>query len=86
MALPSRDGSRGLWQLGPKDRCIAAGGKAGSRSTQCAYCPPSVLENLAGAFEKVQTGQVQPKPTGVGKVIYQVGNISFLMRLPADVR
>jgi hypothetical protein len=29
---------------------------------------------------------VQPKPAGVGKVIYQVGNISFLMRPPADVR
>jgi hypothetical protein len=48
--------------------------------------PPSVLEDLADAFEKVQTGQVQPKPAGVGKVIYQVGNISFLMRPPADVR
>ena len=48
--------------------------------------PPSVLENLAGSFEKVQAGQVQPKPAGVGKVIYQVGNISFLMRPPADAR
>jgi glyoxylase-like metal-dependent hydrolase (beta-lactamase superfamily II) len=48
--------------------------------------PPSVLEDLADAFEKVQAGQVQPKPAGVGKVIYQVGNISFLMRPPADVR
>jgi hypothetical protein len=38
------------------------------------------------AFEKVQAGQVQPKPAGVGKVIYQVGNISFLMRPPADAR
>lgn len=48
--------------------------------------PPSILEDLAGAFEKVQTRQVQPKPAGVGKVIYQVGNISFLMRPPADAR
>jgi hypothetical protein len=47
---------------------------------------PSVLEDLAGSFEKVQAGQVQPKPAGVGKVIYQVGNISFLMRPPADAR
>jgi hypothetical protein len=35
--------------------------------------------SLANAFEKVQAGQVQPKPAGVGKVIYQVGNISFLI-------
>ncbi len=48
--------------------------------------PPSVLEDLADAFEKVQAGQVQPKAVGVGKVIYQVGNISFLMRPAADVR
>jgi glyoxylase-like metal-dependent hydrolase (beta-lactamase superfamily II) len=47
---------------------------------------PSVLEDLADAFEKVQAGQVQPKPAGVGKVIYQVGDISFLMRPPADAR
>jgi glyoxylase-like metal-dependent hydrolase (beta-lactamase superfamily II) len=48
--------------------------------------PPSVLEDLADAFEKVQARQVQPKPAGVGKVIYQVGDISFLMRPPADAR
>ena len=47
---------------------------------------PSVLEDLAGAFEKVQAGQVQPKPAGVGKVIYQVGDISFLMRPPIEAR
>ena len=48
--------------------------------------PPSVLEDLAAAFARVQAGQVQPKPAGVGKVIYQVGNISFLMRPPTDAR
>jgi glyoxylase-like metal-dependent hydrolase (beta-lactamase superfamily II) len=48
--------------------------------------PPSVLEDLAAAFAKVQAGQVQPKPAGVGKVIYQVGNVSFLMRPPTDAR
>ena len=47
---------------------------------------PGVLEDLADAFEKVQAGQVQPKPAGAGKVIYQVGDISFLMRPPADAR
>lgn len=44
--------------------------------------PPSVLGQLAAAFAQVQTGKVQPKPAGKGKVLYQVGNISFLMRPP----
>jgi len=48
--------------------------------------PQSVLGELAGAFEKVQAGPVQPKPAGAGKVIYQAGSISFLMRPPADAR
>jgi glyoxylase-like metal-dependent hydrolase (beta-lactamase superfamily II) len=48
--------------------------------------PPSVLGDLAQAFEKVQARQVQAKPAGAGKVIYQVGNISFLMRPPAAAR
>jgi glyoxylase-like metal-dependent hydrolase (beta-lactamase superfamily II) len=48
--------------------------------------PPSILEDLVDAFNKVQAGQVQSKPAGVGKVIYQVGDISFLMRPPADAR
>jgi glyoxylase-like metal-dependent hydrolase (beta-lactamase superfamily II) len=51
-----------------------------------AVSPPSVLEDLAAAFEKVRAGQVQPKPAGVGKVLYQVGNISFLMRPSTKVR
>lgn len=41
--------------------------------------PPSVLGDLASAFAKVQSGEVQPKPVGPGKVIYKVGDISFLM-------
>jgi glyoxylase-like metal-dependent hydrolase (beta-lactamase superfamily II) len=48
--------------------------------------PPSVLEDLADSFEKVQSGQVPPKPAGVGNVIYQVGDNSFLMRPPVDAR
>jgi len=48
--------------------------------------PPGVLEDLVDAFEKVQAGQVKPEPAGVGKVIYQVGDISFLMRPSADAR
>jgi glyoxylase-like metal-dependent hydrolase (beta-lactamase superfamily II) len=42
--------------------------------------PPSILRELDDAFAKVQAGKVQPRPAGPGKVIYQVGNISFLMR------
>lgn len=41
---------------------------------------PQVLGELAAAFAKMQAGQVEPKPAGTGKVIYQVGAISFLMR------
>jgi glyoxylase-like metal-dependent hydrolase (beta-lactamase superfamily II) len=48
--------------------------------------PPSVLQDLADAFEKVQAGQVLPKAAGAGKVIYQVGDISFLMRLSFAAR
>lgn len=43
---------------------------------------PSVLPELAAAFDKVRAGQVQPAPAGEGKVIYKVGAISFLMRKP----
>jgi glyoxylase-like metal-dependent hydrolase (beta-lactamase superfamily II) len=46
--------------------------------------PPSVLSQLAAPFAKVQAGQVQPRAAGPGKVIYQVGAISFLMRPPHD--
>lgn len=42
--------------------------------------PPSVLGQLAEAFAQVRSGKVPPKPAGKGKVIYQVGKISFLMR------
>ncbi|MGB8538212.1 MAG: MBL fold metallo-hydrolase [Acidobacteriaceae bacterium] len=48
--------------------------------------PPGVLEDLVDAFEKVQAGQVQAKPAGAGKVIYQAGDISFLMRPPSAAR
>jgi glyoxylase-like metal-dependent hydrolase (beta-lactamase superfamily II) len=48
--------------------------------------PPTVLTDLAGAFAKVGAGQVQPKPAGNGKVVYKVGNISFLMRPPAGTQ
>jgi glyoxylase-like metal-dependent hydrolase (beta-lactamase superfamily II) len=44
--------------------------------------PPSVLPQLAAAFEKVQRHEVLAKPAGAGKVIYQVGEMSFLMKAP----
>jgi glyoxylase-like metal-dependent hydrolase (beta-lactamase superfamily II) len=44
--------------------------------------PPSVLPQLAAAFDKVRAGQVPATPAGDGKVIYKVGGISFLMRKP----
>jgi glyoxylase-like metal-dependent hydrolase (beta-lactamase superfamily II) len=44
--------------------------------------PPSVLLELATAFDKVQAGQATATPAGEGKVIYKVGAISFLMRKP----
>jgi glyoxylase-like metal-dependent hydrolase (beta-lactamase superfamily II) len=43
---------------------------------------PAVLRELAAAFEKVERHEVQAKRAGVGKVIYQVGAISFLMKAP----
>ncbi|KAA6460137.1 MBL fold metallo-hydrolase [Acidobacteria bacterium AB60] len=43
---------------------------------------PAVLGELAAAFERVQTHQVQPKPAGPGKATYAVGDISFLMKAP----
>ena len=48
--------------------------------------PPEVVGELAAAFEKVQAGQVQYKSAGEGKVIYEVGSITFLMRLPTSAR
>jgi glyoxylase-like metal-dependent hydrolase (beta-lactamase superfamily II) len=44
--------------------------------------PPSVLLELASAFDKVQAGQAAAAPAGEGKVIYKVGAIAFLMRKP----
>jgi glyoxylase-like metal-dependent hydrolase (beta-lactamase superfamily II) len=41
---------------------------------------PSVLPELVTAFETARTHQVPPNPAGMGKVVYNVGDISFLMR------
>jgi glyoxylase-like metal-dependent hydrolase (beta-lactamase superfamily II) len=44
--------------------------------------PPTVLPELAAAFDQVRAGKVQPSPAGDGKVVYKLGSISFLMRKP----
>ena len=45
--------------------------------------PPAVLARVAAAFDDVRAGKAQPTPASNGKVIYKVGDISFLMRAPA---
>ena len=40
---------------------------------------PEVLTRLAAAFEKVRANAVTPSPAGEGKVVYKIGDISFLM-------
>ena len=44
---------------------------------------PAVLAQLVVAFDAVRAGKVSPKPDSPGKVLYKVGDISFLMRPPA---
>jgi glyoxylase-like metal-dependent hydrolase (beta-lactamase superfamily II) len=41
---------------------------------------PSVLSQLVAAFDAVRAGKVRPVPASPGKVLYTVGDISFLMR------
>ena len=43
---------------------------------------PAVLAQLVAAFDAVLAGKVSPKPDSPGKVLYKVGDISFLMRAP----
>ena len=43
---------------------------------------PEVLPRLASAFAAVRAGKVPATPVSPGKVIYQVGDISFLMHAP----
>jgi len=45
--------------------------------------PPSVLPKLVSAFDQVRAGKVNAVPQSAGKVLYQVGGISFLMQAPA---
>ena len=45
---------------------------------------PTVLAELVEAFDAVRAGKVKPTPDSPGKVLYKVGDITFLMRAPAD--
>ena len=44
---------------------------------------PDVLPRLVAAFDTVRSGKVPASPQSDGKVLYKVGEISFLMRAPA---
>jgi glyoxylase-like metal-dependent hydrolase (beta-lactamase superfamily II) len=44
---------------------------------------PIVLTRLVSAFAAVRSGKVPGKPESEGKMLYKVGDISFLMRAPA---
>jgi glyoxylase-like metal-dependent hydrolase (beta-lactamase superfamily II) len=44
---------------------------------------PTVLPRLVVAFDAVRAGKINPVSDSPGKVLYQVGDISFLMRDPA---
>lgn len=44
--------------------------------------PPTILPRLVAAFSVVRDGKADPIPQPEGKVLYKVGNISFLMRAP----
>lgn len=44
---------------------------------------PAVLAQLVTAFEVVRAGKVPATPGSPGKVLYKVGDISFLMRAPS---
>ena len=45
---------------------------------------PAVLAELVEAFDTVRAGKAKPTSDSHGKVLYKVGNLSFLMRAPAD--
>jgi glyoxylase-like metal-dependent hydrolase (beta-lactamase superfamily II) len=45
---------------------------------------PSVLLRLVDAFRAVREGKVQASKDSPGKVLYKVGDVSFLMRAPTD--
>ena len=47
---------------------------------------PSVLARLVTAFDEVRAGKIKPVPDSPGKVLYKVGDITFLMKAPTAAR
>jgi len=47
---------------------------------------PAVLARLVAAFDAVRAGKVRAEADSAGKVLYKVGEITFLMRAPAAAR
>ncbi len=45
---------------------------------------PAVLAQLVAAFDAVRAGKLSPNPDSPGKVLYKVGDTSFLMRAPSS--
>ena len=45
---------------------------------------PPVLAELVEAFDAVRAGKVKPTPDSPGKVLYKMGDITFLMRAPDE--
>jgi glyoxylase-like metal-dependent hydrolase (beta-lactamase superfamily II) len=45
---------------------------------------PGVLPRLVAVFDAVRSGKVHATPDSPGKVLYKIGDISFLMRAPAS--
>jgi glyoxylase-like metal-dependent hydrolase (beta-lactamase superfamily II) len=45
---------------------------------------PTMLTRLVSAFDLVQAGKVAPTPDSAGKVLYKVGEISFVMKAPSS--
>jgi glyoxylase-like metal-dependent hydrolase (beta-lactamase superfamily II) len=45
---------------------------------------PEVLLRLVAAFDEVRAGKIKPVVDSPGKVLYKVGEISFLMRAPVN--
>jgi len=70
---------RRLAALGPQVKLVL-----GSHNVPIAS--PSVLPELVTAFETVISHRAPPSPAGRGKVIYKVGDISFLMHSTEPVQ
>lgn len=47
---------------------------------------PAALAKLVAAFDAVRAGKVRAEAESAGKVLYKVGEITFLMRAPAAAR